>query len=172
MKRVLAGIICLSLLVSMQAGEVVHAKEYCVVANVANDEKVLKNNSPAVDTFPGQPMDDLDMEEVRLLAAVIWAEAEGEDQHGKRLVASTVLNRVDDPRFPNSTYEVIYQPGQFSTVNNGRMATGLALQEPSCVSAAMEELLGRTDTRVLYFCCSGWGYGTPYMQYGNHYFSY
>ena len=127
--------------------------------------------APAVECFEGQPIEDLNMEDVRLLAAVIWAEAEGEDHTGKRLVAATVLNRVDDERFPNTIFDVINQPGQFTVVGNGRLYTGYEKQDPSCVQAAMEELMSRTDRNVLFFCAYGYGYGTPYMKHGNHYFS-
>ena len=34
-------------------------------------------------------------------------------------IMQTILNRVNDPSFPNTIQEVIEQPGQFSTVNTG-----------------------------------------------------
>lgn len=163
-RRILIALMCMAL-VSMGAGIVVSSQEVTPVTDVE------ELDTPPLDTFVGQPMEDLNMEEVKLLAAVIWAEAEGEDHTGKRLVASTVLNRVDDARFPNSIYEVIFQKGQFTVIGNGRFDRGYILQEPSCVQAAMEELMARTDPHVLFFCAWGYGYGTPYMKHGNHYFS-
>ena len=149
MKKLIATIICMTLLTAIPVGA---------------------GEMPIVERFEGQPVEDINMDDVKLLAAVIWAEAEGEDHTGKRLVASTVLNRVDDERFPNTIYEVIFQNGQFTVIGNGRFDKGYILQEPSCVQAAMEELMQRTDENVLFFSAGGWGYGTPYMQYGNHYF--
>ena len=63
---------------------------------------------------------DLDAEESYLLAIIAMAEAEGEDIEGKALVMLVVLNRVFDDEFPDAIEEVIYQPGQFSPVSNGR----------------------------------------------------
>lgn len=37
----------------------------------------------------------------------------------QRDVASVVLNRVKDPRYPNTIEGVIFDPGQYSCVNNG-----------------------------------------------------
>lgn len=64
---------------------------------------------------------DWDAEESYLLAKLAMAEAEGEDTEGKALVMLVVLNRVwDDKEFPDTIEEVIYQPGQFSPISNGR----------------------------------------------------
>ncbi len=64
---------------------------------------------------------DWDAEESYLLAKIAMAEAESEDTEGKALVMLVVLNRVwDDEEFPDTIEEVIYQPGQFSPISNGR----------------------------------------------------
>lgn len=54
-------------------------------------------------------------DDVVLLARLIDAEARGEPYIGKVAVGAVVMNRVRDPRFPNTIREVIYQPGQFYT---------------------------------------------------------
>lgn len=56
---------------------------------------------------------------VDLLARLVAAEARGEPFAGQVAVASVVLNRVRDPRFPNSIAGVIYQPRAFESVMNG-----------------------------------------------------
>ena len=43
------------------------------------------------------------------LLRIVEAEAEGEDENGKLLVANVVLNRVDSPLFPDTVREVVYQ---------------------------------------------------------------
>lgn len=48
-------------------------------------------------------------EEIELLAILTMAEAEGESELGQRLVIDTVLNRVDDPHFPDTISEVVWQ---------------------------------------------------------------
>lgn len=71
------------------------------------------------------PSLDLTPAEIDLLSRLVTAEAEGEDYAGQVAVAATVLNRVKDPRFPNTVEGVIYQYvngiPQFSPVDDGRI---------------------------------------------------
>ena len=55
-------------------------------------------------------------EDISLIALVTMAEAEGECEKGKRLVIDTILNRMDSEHFPDTVYDVIYQPYQFSSM--------------------------------------------------------
>ncbi|MBR4085742.1 MAG: cell wall hydrolase [Lachnospiraceae bacterium] len=63
-------------------------------------------------------------EDYKNLLRIVEAEASGEDETGKLLVANVVLNRVKDEEFPNTITEVIFQKNkgvtQFSPVANGR----------------------------------------------------
>lgn len=59
---------------------------------------------------------DISDDDIELIALVTMAEAEGECEEGKRLVIDTILNRVDSISFPNTVYEVVYQPSQFSSM--------------------------------------------------------
>ena len=59
------------------------------------------------------------VDNIDLLARVVSAEAEGEPYSGQVAVASTILNRVADPRFPNTLSGVIFQPHAFESVTNG-----------------------------------------------------
>jgi N-acetylmuramoyl-L-alanine amidase len=56
--------------------------------------------------------------DIDLMARLVRAEAESEPYAGKVAVAYVVLNRVDNPTFPNNIHDVIYQSGQFSPVAN------------------------------------------------------
>lgn len=47
------------------------------------------------------------------LAAVIYAEARGESDLGKRGVCHVVLNRVNKERWPDTVARVVRQAGQF-----------------------------------------------------------
>lgn len=53
-------------------------------------------------------------EELDLLARLIYSEGCGESYDTKLKIASVVMNRVQDPYFPDTIYEVIYQESQFS----------------------------------------------------------
>ena len=47
-------------------------------------------------------------DDLELLACLVWAEAGNQDLKGKQLVADVVLNRMYDPRFPDTISDVIY----------------------------------------------------------------
>ena len=56
-----------------------------------------------------------------LLAKCVYAEARGEPYEGQVAVAAVILNRVEDPAFPNSISGVIYQPWAFTAVHDGQI---------------------------------------------------
>jgi N-acetylmuramoyl-L-alanine amidase len=56
-----------------------------------------------------------------LIAKMVYAESRGEPLEGQVAVASVILNRVKDSRFPNTVAGVVYQPGAFEPVSNGQL---------------------------------------------------
>lgn len=60
-------------------------------------------------------------EEIELLALCAMAEAEGECEQGQRLVIDSVLNRVDNPHFPDTISEVIWQKNQYAGMYGDRI---------------------------------------------------
>lgn len=58
------------------------------------------------------------MDNITVLARIIFAEAAGENYLGKVAVAWVVKNRVYSKKFPNTYENVIYQPWQFTGVNS------------------------------------------------------
>lgn len=54
-----------------------------------------------------------------LLALCIWREARGESYRGKLLVGTTIRNRVEDQRWPDTYPGVVTQRMQFSAFNLG-----------------------------------------------------
>ena len=113
---------------------------------------------------------EMSREDVELIALVTMAEAEGECEEGKRLVIDTVLNRMDSEYFPDTVYEVIYQPNQFSSMWNGRVDR-CEVREDIC-ELVYEELESRTNYDVVFFTAGEYSaYGVPMFQVGNHYFS-
>lgn len=109
-------------------------------------------------------------EDIELIALVTMAEAEGECEEGKRLVIDTILNRVDSEHFPNTVYEVIYQPSQFSSMWNGRVER-CEVREDIC-QLVREELVSRTNYDVMFFTAGKYSaYGVPMFQVEHHYFS-
>ena len=109
-------------------------------------------------------------EDVELIALVTMAEAEGECEEGKRLVIDTILNRVDSEHFPDTVYEVIYQPNQFSSMWNGRVDR-CEVRADIC-DLVYEELESRSNYDVVFFTAGEYSaYGVPMFQVENHYFS-
>jgi N-acetylmuramoyl-L-alanine amidase len=73
--------------------------------------------------------------DLEMLARVVESEAAGESFMGKYLVASTVVNRVNDIRFPNCIPEVLIQSNQYAapcdTFSEDSMkAAKLAMRRP------------------------------------------
>ena len=58
--------------------------------------------------------------DINLLARFISAEARGESYAAQVAVGAVILNRVKHASFPNSISAVIYQPGEFASIKNGR----------------------------------------------------
>jgi hypothetical protein len=101
---------------------------------------------------------------------VTMGEAEGETELGKRLVIDTILNRIDHPSFPDTVYDVIYQPNQFSVMWNSRIDRCYVM--PEIVELVKEELLERTNYDCVFFMAGGYSkYGEPLFQECCHYFS-
>lgn len=109
-------------------------------------------------------------EEIELLALCAMAEAEGECEYGQRLVIDVVLNRVDDPHFPDTIYDVIYQKNQFAGMYGDRITRCYVKDE--LVQLVEEELENRTNEEVVFFRTGHYhSYGVPMFQVGAHYFS-
>ena len=66
---------------------------------------------------------EINQRELELLAHLIFAEAGSDWCEDNMLyyVGSVVLNRIESEYYPNTMEEVIYQPGQYSCVNNGHI---------------------------------------------------
>lgn len=97
---------------------------------------------------------DISDKDYEVLLRIVEAEAGGEDETGKLLVANVVLNRVKSSSFPDNIEEVVFQKEgncyQFSPVGNGRY-------DSVCISdetyAAVERALMGEDLSegALYF---------------------
>lgn len=121
---------------------------------------------------PEQIQEEIYQGELSLLAALVHAEAEGEDQTGKRLVADAVLNRVDAPEFPSTISGVIYQQNAFSSVRDERLQEAFFEVTDADYAAVKDEIAGRQNRSVLYFTAGRYSaYGTPLFRHGGHYFS-
>lgn len=112
------------------------------------------------------------MAELELLAILVRAEAGNQPAEGKQAVAGVVLNRVEDPRFPNTITEVIYAPKQFSVVTDGALDRAIWTVDETDYAAVSRELKERKYKDALFFRAGHYHSGrTALYQIGGHYFS-
>ena len=111
-------------------------------------------------------------EEFILISSVTEAESDRSagSTEGRVMIALTILNRVNDPRFPDSIEGVLTQQGQFSTVRNGCSVTPRSDLSDMAVIEAVEWLEAGDAPEVLFFNCVGYNYGEPYGYIGGNYF--
>ena len=108
-------------------------------------------------------------DDLELMAACVEAEAGNQGLDGKRMVADVILNRVEDPAWPNTIEGVITQKYQFSTYWNGAMDS-VSISDETFEACKME-LKERGWPGIYYFTAGGYGeYGTPWRKVGDHYF--
>jgi spore germination cell wall hydrolase CwlJ-like protein len=120
------------------------------------DQEYYISNEDVTTTFPQESGKDLDLQiaesrinpnDLRLLSAIIYAEAENQCEAGQQAVGIIVMNRVNSDKFPNSIEEVLYQKGQFTPISNGRFLKALSAYDNdtmsiSCIEAAKYAILG------------------------------
>ena len=134
--------------------------------NAATEEVVeqLSNNSPEV----GNNFGELD-----LLAALVYAEAGDQPiPEGLCYVCDVVLNRVDSPAWPNTIADVIYQPGQFSVVNNGALDRAYGNAPQVAYDAVLSQLQSRYNYDIQYFSMYYLANGSFAFVHGTHWFGY
>lgn len=121
----------------------------------------------------------LTQEEFTLFSSVVEAESnrqapeEGElTTEGRVYIALTILNRVNDERFPDTVTGVLTQSGQFSTVRNGQSVTNRTEYSDRAVYEAYLWLEQGDAPEVLFFNCRGYFSGRTAVAYvGGNYFS-
>lgn len=114
-----------------------------------------------------------------LFSSVVEAEsnrqapAEGElTTEGRVYIAVTIINRVNDSRFPSTVEDVLTQRGQFSTVRNGQSVTNRTAYSDEAVIAAYEWIEQGDAPECLFFNCRGYFSGREPVAYvGGNYFS-
>lgn len=109
---------------------------------------------------------DVTKEDMELMARVVMSEASILHMDAKQAVAQVIVNRVLDDEFPDTVREVIEEPYQFSTQDNGRpdMECYLAVEGALLYEAFPRDMLWfRTDRP------HEWGY--EYAHIGNTYFT-
>lgn len=114
-------------------------------------------------------------EQEKWLARVTYGESRGEPFKGEVAVAAVVINRVKHPFFPNTIESVIFQPWQFSPVQDGQIWLE---PEEHAYTAAKAALKGWDPSLgAIYFynpgkSTSSWiFYRNVIVKIGDHYFA-
>lgn len=108
-----------------------------------------KANGSTVATVKIKVKNRYTKKQLRLMSALIYAEAGNQSYAGKKAVGIVVMNRVRSSSFPNNLTDVIYQPYQFSPARNGALDKALNLYDKGsidkdCIKAAKASLNGDT----------------------------
>lgn len=74
-----------------------------------------------------------------LLACIMECES-SLDYNGYLAVGTIIMNRVESPKFPDSVYDVVYAPGQFEPVTNGRLESKLETGPNEIARKAAEDI--------------------------------
>lgn len=117
----------------------------------------------------------LNQSEMDILARVIYSEARGESYKGKVAVGAVVMNRIQSNKFPNNIRGVVFQPGAFSSVDDGQY---WLKPDRSAYLAAYDAVRGWDPTygSLYYFnpetATSKWIWSRPQtVTIGNHIFT-
>lgn len=104
-------------------------------------------------------------DEIKLLARCIMSEASLLPLEGKQAVCEVIFNRVRSENYPNTISEVINQPGQFYTGDNGTPTD-------DCYTAIICALCSPKYPKDMYwFRLDKVDNGYFYKKIGNTYFS-
>jgi N-acetylmuramoyl-L-alanine amidase len=87
-------------------------------------------------------------DDVYLMAQIVYAESRSEPYEGKVAVASVILNRLKNPKFPKSVEDVVMQKGAFSCVKNGSISV---VPDKISYDAVLDALKGKDPTNKAEF---------------------
>lgn len=89
-------------------------------------------------------------DEREMLLKIAMAEAGNQHEDGMWLVMSVVVNRVSDPDWPDSIYEVIHEPFQFTSVTDMHFYEVEEITE-ECERAYQRILKGEVAPQIIAF---------------------
>ncbi len=112
-------------------------KDPVAPAGGGTDKKSASSSGAATGLNPSN------VDDVRLLAALIQCEAGYEVHEGQVAIGNVVMNRLRTGRWGSSVYSVIYANAQFGPAGSGKVAQAYANgPSASCMAAAQEAMAG------------------------------
>lgn len=138
---ILAGCIVFTALIPM------HVKANNEAQAIMNE---LVRASPGWDKECTDNTISISQHEAELLMRIASAEGANQGISGMKLIMQVVWNRVNDPTFPDSIEEVIFQSGQFETISNQTFYTVDIPGDAHLALAEFEMDIG-ADTEIIGF---------------------
>ncbi|MBR3812074.1 MAG: cell wall hydrolase [Agathobacter sp.] len=136
--------------VSMEIGTGITQAEIEAIAKAEAERKAKeeKAKKEAAEKVAASNAAVKEVDELTLMAALIYCEAGAEPYETQLAVGAVVMNRLKSSRYPNTLYDVIYQKGQFTPARNGKVARIIAQGKASesCYKAARAALAGEDNT--------------------------
>ena len=113
------------------------------MASASKDGGAAEGSAQASNKSPAPALDPSNIDDVRLLAALIQCEGGNEVHEGQVAIGDVVMNRLRTGRYGSSIYSVIYAKAQFGPAGSGKVAQ-VYLNGPSasCLQAASEAISG------------------------------
>ncbi|WP_254773054.1 cell wall hydrolase [Paenibacillus sp. NFR01] len=117
----------------------------------------------------------LNLNEMDIMARVIFSEARGESYTGQVAVGAVVMNRIQSAEFPDNIHDVVFQAGAFTSVDDGQY---WLTPDRSAYLAALDAVRGwdPSNGSLFYFnpltATSKWIWSRPQnITIGNHIFT-
>ncbi|MEK4295428.1 spore cortex-lytic enzyme [Paenibacillus sp. FSL R5-0914] len=117
----------------------------------------------------------LNIEEMDILAKVIYSESRGEPYKGQVAVGAVVMNRIQSSQFPDNIKDVVFQKGAFTAVSDGQY---WLTPNRTAYLAALDAVRGwdPTNNSIYYFnpdtATSAWIWTRPQnLKIGKHIFA-
>lgn len=111
-------------------------------------------------------------EDRALMMKVATAEGEDQGEDGMWLILSVIMNRVEDPDYPDNIHDVIYQPYQFTSILDKRAEEAEPTEACEMAMVRIEE--GEIAPEIIAFDLKDAGilekYFEPVFDYRDHRF--
>lgn len=102
----------------------------------AQDSLVLLTSREGAEPYLADAGAVYDVDVLYWLSRIIHAESGNQPLEGKIAVGNVVMNRVRNPKFPNTLYDVLFQKNQFSPASSGSI-----YREPNAESVVAAKLV-------------------------------
>lgn len=145
---------------TMQVGTQLRLPAHAQVRTLRSDETIV----------------NITAKEKELLIRLVSAEARGEGLEGQIAVAAVIINRVQSSRFPDTVWDVMHQPGQFTPIERNALPDTVG---DTCAEAVNRALRGEDPTGgALFFynphatqAADYWASKPVIKKIGNHNFT-